>query len=139
MHSLLPLLLLLQDHSIPVPRHIIVNREPPAADDMCQQQQQQLPPLSQTSAEDGGVAREGVRGHGCPELPDPVGFVEDDDWVSLDGVVIEKPFVEKPADAGAHDVIIYYPQSMGERACALPLPRYPDIPPLFSCTTFIGR
>ena len=41
------------------------------------------------------------------------GFVEDEDWVELNGVRIEKPFVEKPASGEDHNVYIYYPHSMG--------------------------
>lgn len=50
---------------------------------------------------------------GLPLGTDPPGFVETEDWVELDGRRIEKPFVEKPADAENHNIYIYYPHSMG--------------------------
>jgi inositol hexakisphosphate/diphosphoinositol-pentakisphosphate kinase len=43
---------------------------------------------------------------------DPVGFIEEEDYVELDGVRIDKPFVEKPASGEDHNIHIYYPHSM---------------------------
>ena len=43
---------------------------------------------------------------------DPPGFVETEDYVEMNGVRIEKPFVEKPASGEDHNVFIYYPYSM---------------------------
>ena len=40
-------------------------------------------------------------------------FVEDDDYVEIDGKVINKPFVEKPVDADDHNVRIYFPMCHG--------------------------
>lgn len=47
-----------------------------------------------------------------PGVPDPPGFVEGEDYVELDGIRIDKPFVEKPASGEDHNVHIYYPHSM---------------------------
>lgn len=38
---------------------------------------------------------------------------EFDDHIEVNGVSIEKPFVEKPIDANRHDITIYYPSSAG--------------------------
>jgi len=38
---------------------------------------------------------------------------EHDDFITVNGVTIEKPFVEKPVDADDHNIRIYYPQSAG--------------------------
>ncbi|GFR40431.1 hypothetical protein Agub_g1005 [Astrephomene gubernaculifera] len=69
---------LLVEKNIPVPTHIIVDRE-------------SLP--------------EGVA--------DPPGFVEDEDYVELNGLRIYKPFVEKPVSGEDHNIWVYYPHSMG--------------------------
>lgn len=54
-----------------------------------------------------------VNRDGLPPGSDPPGFVETEDYVELDGQRIDKPFVEKPADAENHNIYIYYPHSMG--------------------------
>ena len=36
------------------------------------------------------------------------GFLQDDSVV-VNGVIFNKPFVEKPVDAEDHNIIIYYP------------------------------
>jgi hypothetical protein len=40
-------------------------------------------------------------------------FIEQDDSIEVNGVVIRKPFVEKPVDADDHNIRIYYPSSAG--------------------------
>ncbi|KAK9823756.1 hypothetical protein WJX72_005206 [[Myrmecia] bisecta] len=45
--------------------------------------------------------------------PDPPGFVETEDYVEMNGVKVNKPFVEKPASGEDHNIYIYYPHSMG--------------------------
>ncbi|TMW68840.1 hypothetical protein Poli38472_006308 [Pythium oligandrum] len=65
---------LLMRHSIPVPRHAIVNRDVPGKEDEVE---------------------------------------EADNYVVVNGVRINKPFVEKPADAEDHNIYIYYPTSAG--------------------------
>ena len=45
--------------------------------------------------------------------PEQIQFEEQDDSVLVNGVVFNKPFVEKPVDAEDHNIIIYYPASAG--------------------------
>jgi len=40
-------------------------------------------------------------------------LIEHDDHIEVNGVVIHKPFVEKPVDADDHNIAIYYPYSAG--------------------------
>jgi hypothetical protein len=42
-------------------------------------------------------------------------LVEDDDHVEVNGVVFNKPFVEKPVSAEDHNIFMYYPTSAGKR------------------------
>ena len=40
-------------------------------------------------------------------------LVEDDDHIEVNGVVFNKPFVEKPVSAEDHNIYMYYPSSAG--------------------------
>jgi hypothetical protein len=53
------------------------------------------------------------RDHLAEGETDPAGFIEHEDYVELNGMRIDKPFVEKPASGEDHNVYIYYPHSMG--------------------------
>lgn len=64
----------LQDHDIPVPTHVFLNRD---------SQEEQ------------------------PEI------IQHEDYIEINGVRIEKPFVEKPVDGDDHNIHIYYPMSAG--------------------------
>ena len=76
----------LQDNDIPVPPHIVVNRNDPVTRGV-------MP------------SHDAVR-----EAPH---FVEAEDYVENDGVRVSKPFVEKPANAENHNICIYYPHTVG--------------------------
>lgn len=47
-----------------------------------------------------------------PEYEEPI-VDEHDDHIEVNGVIIHKPFVEKPVDADDHNIAIYYPSSAG--------------------------
>jgi inositol hexakisphosphate/diphosphoinositol-pentakisphosphate kinase len=74
---------LLESSGIDVPRHVYVSRD--------------------------GYVSTGT-GDGNREGGD---IIEHDDHIEINGVVIHKPFVEKPVDADDHDIAIYYPTSAG--------------------------
>jgi len=69
---------------IDVPRHVFMNR-------------------------DGYVSN----GDGNGEDGEEAELIEHDDHIEVNGVVIHKPFVEKPVDADDHNIAIYYPASAG--------------------------
>lgn len=53
-------------------------------------------------------------GEDTAPTPTPASTLEEfEDYILVDGVRIDKPFVEKPADAECHDVHIYYPRRLG--------------------------
>ena len=76
----------LAENDIPVPNHIVINRN------------EEVKP---------GVMPDWSRDFEAP------GFEEHEDYVELDGKRIDKPFVEKPADAENHNICIYYPHTVG--------------------------
>ncbi|DBA02899.1 TPA: hypothetical protein N0F65_005926 [Lagenidium giganteum] len=53
------------------------------------------------------VTRDGYGG------ADPTEMIEGEDYVEVNGVRINKPFVEKPVDGENHNIYIYYPMSAG--------------------------
>ena len=76
----------LQDNGIPVPPHVVVNRNEPSP-------------------------RGIMPDHAA--LFEAEGFEEYEDYVALGDQKIAKPFVEKPADAENHNICIYYPHTVG--------------------------
>jgi hypothetical protein len=54
-----------------------------------------------------------LHAHACVLYCDTQVLIEHDDSVTVDGVTINKPFVEKPVDAEDHNIYIYYPMSAG--------------------------
>ncbi|KAL3318692.1 Inositol hexakisphosphate and diphosphoinositol-pentakisphosphate kinase 1 [Cichlidogyrus casuarinus] len=47
-----------------------------------------------------------------PGLPEPT-IIEHEDAIEIEGVLFQKPFVEKPLSAEEHDINIYFPSSAG--------------------------
>lgn len=75
---------LLEEMGIDVPRHVYLNR-------------------------DGYNSTGSGAGNGSNQQE----LEEFDDHIELNGVIINKPFVEKPVDADDHNIAIYYPTSAG--------------------------
>jgi hypothetical protein len=75
---------LLEASGIDVPRHVYLSR-------------------------DGYISTGTGAGNGSNEQE----VAEFDDHIELNGVVLHKPFVEKPVDADDHNIAIYYPSSAG--------------------------
>ena len=86
----------LQEHNIPVPNHIVVNRN--------------------DYVKRGGL-RKKPKGDevALPDQPtfEPKEFSQAEEYVEIQGKRICKPFVEKPANAEDHNIFIYYPHSVG--------------------------
>ena len=40
-------------------------------------------------------------------------LIEEEDQITVEGIVFQKPFVEKPVSAEDHNVYIYFPSSAG--------------------------
>ena len=86
----------LQEHNIPVPNHVVVNRN-----DYVKKGQVRKKPEGDEVA--------------LPDQPtfEPKDFNQDEGYVELGGKRIYKPFVEKPANAEDHNIFIYYPHNVG--------------------------
>eukprot|EP00985_Skeletonema_marinoi_P012906 scaffold6316_cov113-Skeletonema_marinoi.AAC.7 len=86
---------LLEDSGIDVPRHVFMSRDGYVS----------------TGTGDGPKKDDGEGGSSiCREEPE---IEEHDDHIEVNGVTINKPFVEKPVDADDHNIAIYYPSSAG--------------------------
>jgi len=59
-----------------------------------------------------GVAMEAVQ-QSCNDQPLRVELLDNGDVLSVNGVLLRKPFVEKPVNENEHDIIIYYPGITG--------------------------
>lgn len=86
----------LQEHDIPVPNHVVVNRN-----EYIKKGEIRRKPKGDEVA--------------LPDQPtfEPEDFSQDEEYVEIGGKRIYKPFVEKPANAEDHNIFIYYPHSVG--------------------------
>mmetsp|Transcript_13732 Transcript_13732/g.24396 ORF Transcript_13732/g.24396 Transcript_13732/m.24396 type:complete len:1129 (+) Transcript_13732:620-4006(+) len=80
---------LMNKFGVPTPRHLVINRD-----------------SSSPSGFDVVVNAEGD-------------MEEYDDYIVINGVRMDKPFVEKPVDGDNHNIYVYYPQSAGGGSCRL--------------------
>ena len=87
---------LLEESGIDVPRHVFMSRDGYVS----------------TGTGDGPKKEDDEEGGStiCREEPE---IEEHDDHIEVNGVAINKPFVEKPVDADDHNIAIYYPSSAG--------------------------
>ena len=61
--------------------------------------------------------------------------IETEDYLEIDGVRIDRPFVEKPVDAQNHNVYIYYPTRLGGGSKRL----FRKVPPCVPSLCFVTR
>ncbi|RFU35000.1 hypothetical protein B7463_g1311, partial [Scytalidium lignicola] len=97
---------ILDQISVPTPKRLEVNRDggPSVL----------TPDLARHLRETTGVVLEGPDGTGGQMLaPRKVELIDNGDTLSVDGVLLAKPFVEKPVSGEDHNICIYYPKSQG--------------------------
>ena len=83
---------LLKESGIDVPRHVYMSRDG-------------YPNVNTTSTSPAPM--------GSDEDDEESELVEHDDHIEVNGVIIRKPFLEKPVNADDHNIAIYYPTSAG--------------------------
>lgn len=91
---------LLEKSGIDVPRHVFMNRDGYVWNSTDYSSSVASGWISDEDSMDGGTNSGGE-------------LIEHDDYIEVNGVVINKPFVEKPVDADDHNIAIYYPTSAG--------------------------
>lgn len=92
---------------VPTPKRVEVNRDggPRVLN----------PELARHLKETSGVMLEGPEDGTGGQISPPriVEMLDDDDTLSVDGVLLTKPFVEKPVSGEDHNITVYYPKSQG--------------------------
>ncbi|EHK97499.1 putative Inositol hexakisphosphate and diphosphoinositol-pentakisphosphate kinase [Glarea lozoyensis 74030] len=100
-------LMILDKINVPTPTRVEVNRDGgPSV---------MTPEIAKHLKETTGVALDGPEDGTGGKTPPPkkVELVEDGDALSVDGLILRKPFVEKPISGEDHNICIYYPKSQG--------------------------
>ncbi|KAL7543874.1 hypothetical protein ACHAXR_013260 [Thalassiosira sp. AJA248-18] len=104
---------LLEESGIDVPRHVFMSR-----DGYVSTGTGDGPPPNKDGEDDtdGNKTKNNNNNNtvysGCIVNDEPE-IEEHDDHIEVNGVAINKPFVEKPVDADDHNIAIYYPSSAG--------------------------
>jgi inositol hexakisphosphate/diphosphoinositol-pentakisphosphate kinase len=100
-------LMILDKINVPTPTRVEVNRDGgPSV---------MSPDIAKHLKETTGVVLDGPEDGTGGKTPPPkvVELVEDGDALNVDGVILRKPFVEKPISGEDHNICIYYPKSQG--------------------------
>jgi len=92
---------LLEESGIDVPRHVFMSRDGYVSKG------------TGDGPKEGSGRNDNTSYHGGCIANDEPEIDEHDDHIEVNGVVINKPFVEKPVDADDHNIAIYYPSSAG--------------------------
>ncbi|KAG9229252.1 histidine phosphatase superfamily-domain-containing protein [Amylocarpus encephaloides] len=100
-------LMILDKINVPTPKRVEVNRDGGPS--------LLTPELANVLRETTGVVLIGPDDGtgGQAPMPRQVELVEDGDVLSVDGVYLRKPFIEKPISGEDHNLIVYYPKSQG--------------------------
>ncbi|KAI9744762.1 MAG: hypothetical protein M1818_001687 [Claussenomyces sp. TS43310] len=93
--------------NVPTPRRLEVNRDGGPG--------LPIPELARHLKDATGVVLQGPEdGTGGQSVcPQKIELLDDGDTLSVDGVLLKKPFVEKPISGEDHNICIYYPKSQG--------------------------
>ncbi len=93
--------------NVPTPRRIEVNRD--GGPRVMTQD------LARTLKETSGITVQGPEDGDklLHPMPRKVELLDDGDTLSVDGILLKKPFVEKPVSGEDHNICIYYPKSQG--------------------------
>jgi inositol hexakisphosphate/diphosphoinositol-pentakisphosphate kinase len=100
-------LMILDKINVPTPTRVEVNRDGgPSV---------MTPEIARHLKETTGIVLDGPEDGtgGTAPPPKKVELVDDGDALSVDGVILRKPFVEKPISGEDHNICIYYPKSEG--------------------------
>ena len=101
---------LLEESGIDVPRHVFMSRDGYASTGTGDGNRHDRHGGGGSDADGVGSARPRASSFAAGFEPE---VDEHDDHIEVTGVIINKPFVEKPVDADDHNIAIYYPSSAG--------------------------
>lgn len=103
---------LLEESGIDVPRHVFMSRDgyvSSGTGDGPKKREDEDDDDDDDDEDDDNQIRSDNIAYAGHHLGDEPEIDEHDDHIEVNGVVINKPFVEKPVDADDHNIAIYYP------------------------------